>query len=238
MELPPADADLVVKVARLGPLGRCLEEALNDLMSRDAHEAEIDDMSGSEDGLASTQKRQSLHTAPDLDPDPDPETLGGVGNDDEKDASCDPSTVAARKELLREACGVDSGMVECLMNTLGESVAQTRWSVTVAEEEDDSIVTTTKSTRERNTVVAPPKALLRGRVDHFNRVGGKWRIVATNVEIRPRVNLNTTTTNKRTKKRDRSSLWDTSGNAIMEYPSENNSIQLKGTVQILAYDDV
>jgi|Transcript_22339 hypothetical protein len=235
MELPPADPDLVVKVARLGPLGRCLEEALNDLMSRDAHEAEMDDMSESEEGLA-TRIRQSLHTAPD----PDLETLEGFGND-EKDASCDPPTLAARKELLREACGIDSGMVECLMNTLGESVAQTRWSVNVAEEEDDSIVPTTtanQSTREHtNTVVAPPKALLRGRVDHFNRVGGKWRIVATNVEIRQRVNLDTST-NKRTKKRDRSSLWDTSGNAIVEDPSEYNSIQLKGTVQILAYDDV
>jgi hypothetical protein len=233
MDLPPADPNLVVKVARLGPLGRCLEEALNELMSRDA-EAEMDDInmsmqSASEEEHLSARIRQSIHTTA-------LETPAGIGND-EHDASCDASVFAERKELLREACEMDRGMVECLMNTLGESVAQTRWNVADAakeEEEEEEDSTTLTTTANRQNTVAPPKALMRGRVDHFNRVSGKWRIVATNVEIRPRVNLDTT---HKKRKRDRSSLWDTSGNAIMEDPSEN-SIQLKGTVQILAYDDV
>jgi hypothetical protein len=57
-----------------------------------------------------------------------------------------------------------------------------------------------------NETIVAPAAMLRGRINHYNRFGTKWRIVVDDVEIRPRRPVNAQ--QLRQMKRDRNmSLW-------------------------------
>jgi hypothetical protein len=64
---------------------------------------------------------------------------------------------------------------------------------------------TNGSSDDSETIVAPA-AMLRGRINHYNRFGTKWRIVVHDVDIRPRRPVNAQ--QLRQMKRDRNmSLW-------------------------------
>ncbi len=67
---------------------------------------------------------------------------------------------------------IDSGAVDRVMQTFGEAVADTQLEST-----------TTKS------ATSAPRAVLRGRLDHYNRVGQNWRILIDNVKLKERFPL-------------------------------------------------
>jgi len=76
------------------------------------------------------------------------------------------------------------------------------------------------------SAVPAPAALLRGRVDHFNRHGGKWRLMVHDAQIIARKPLE-----RNRRKRERPSLW----NAMKEGQSEPAKIP---RLEILAYNDI
>ena len=74
--------------------------------------------------------------------------------------------------------------------------------------------------------VAAPVAILRGRVDHFNRCGGKWRIMVHDAQIIERKPLD-----KDRRKSERPSMWE-----VMK-ETQSNPLKIR-RLEILAYNDI
>lgn len=72
-----------------------------------------------------------------------------------------------------------------------------------------------------------PAALLRGRIDHYNRHGSKWRFLVKDAEILPRMALA-----KNRRKRERPSLWQ-----IAQQQQREPSVKIK-RLEILVYNDI
>ena len=98
---------------------------------------------------------------------------------------------------------VDSVFIERVMKRFGEAAAETQIG-------DPSR--------------KPPKALLRGRLDHYNRIGQNWRISVNNARIKETALLP-----RKRKSRDGNSLWEIEGGG--------DEIALVTKVQILAFND-
>lgn len=158
---PPADANLVAQLARVGPIGLCLSDALDDLVS----ECLVEQIQGEAGEKSDSEKKTESVKIP-----------------------------------------FDSTMGDRVMHSFGQAVSKSQWE-------------------------APPAALLRGRVEHYNSLEGKWRIVVNNAEIRERVQL--PQTNPRKKKR--TALWDASE---LRQGEQQPATALTGSLQILAYDDL
>jgi hypothetical protein len=158
---PCANADLVAKLACVGPIGLCLSEALGDLVSECVVEQ-----------IQQESKEES--------------------DSEEKTES--------------ERVPFDSTMADRVMHSFGQAVAKSEWET-------------------------PPAALLRGRVEHYNGLEGRWRIVVKDAEIRRRVPL--AQTNPRKKKRVK--LWDASD---LRQGEQQSVTPFVGSLQILAYDDL
>jgi hypothetical protein len=127
------------------------------------------------------------------------EPSGGATVDD------DEVLPAAKKRKIR----IDPGAVDRIMQTFGEAVADTQLEST-----------TTKS------ATSAPRALLRGRLDHYNRVGQNWRMVIDNVKLKERFPLRSDR-----KKRNKNIIWDGTR-------EKREEIAIDEKVQILAYNDV
>jgi len=96
----------------------------------------------------------------------------------------------------------------------------------------------------------PPAALLFGKIKYFNRFGGQWRIVVSDVEIRPRVDVDYSTL---VKKRDLVSLGETSrrqmekelkwkrrrinGDTGLLKMNDDGAVKIDGDLTILAFGD-
>eukprot|EP00559_Dactyliosolen_fragilissimus_P001005 CAMPEP_0184857694 /NCGR_PEP_ID=MMETSP0580-20130426/2846_1 /TAXON_ID=1118495 /ORGANISM="Dactyliosolen fragilissimus" /LENGTH=203 /DNA_ID=CAMNT_0027353435 /DNA_START=118 /DNA_END=726 /DNA_ORIENTATION=- len=114
--------------------------------------------------------------------------------------------------LRRKKIKLDESFKAKILQSYTDAVTSTRWDKDTNEPPHDrsstnlegkNITSTAKSIGEKSL---PPAALIRGRLEHFNRIGGQWRIVVSDAEIRPRVST------ERKKKRGVSklSLWDAS----------------------------
>lgn len=147
---PPSN-DNLASLVQSGPIGQCLQEALNDLVSEsfvEEMEQEVGDSTGQT-----------------------------------------PSTI------------FDKSMADCVMNSFGRAVADSEWN-------------------------DAPAALLRGRVDYYNKMNDKWRIVVQDAQLRPRLPLSKKNATRLQKK----TLWVTS-------ISQQGTTMLNGPLQILAYND-
>eukprot|EP00957_Ditylum_brightwellii_P209343 15361277-Ditylum_brightwellii.AAC.1 len=128
------------------------------------------------------------------------------------------------------------------MNAFGTIVSKATWNH--------------QSSSSSSKKSSPPAALLRGKIHHYNRMGGQWRIVVTDTKLRPRLvhlNENDSIEKKKkkhdTKRRKKISLWDqceevcnstrkaVGGGGEMN-DDDDFTIKLNGKLQILAYDDV
>jgi hypothetical protein len=87
----------------------------------------------------------------------------------------------------------------------------------------------------------PPAAVLRGRINHYNRFGAKWRIVVDDVELIPRRAINA----HRPSKRDRNemSLWSIVSQQQQSLSNSNSSNEDELPIKIprlelLVYNDL
>jgi hypothetical protein len=83
-----------------------------------------------------------------------------------------------------------------------------------------------------------PAALLRGRLEHYNRCNNKWRLVVEGAEIRERLPLDR---NRRKRRHDRPSLWQVAEEnrakrSRTSLPVSSNNP--KFDLEILAYNDI
>jgi hypothetical protein len=111
-------------------------------------------------------------------------------------------------------------------------------------------ITTIKSPPDESNDSEPPAALLHGKVKYHNRFGGQWRIVISDAEIRPRVNVDYSNL---LKKRDQVSLQETSRRQMQKevrwkrrrlnedsdsfVMNDDGAIKIDGDLTILAFDD-
>jgi hypothetical protein len=126
----------------------------------------------------------------------------------------------ALQELQTESCedcpaaalNVTPGVLDRIMQSLGEEVAIT----------------------QQNPPVDAPAALLRGRLEHYNRLNKKWRLVVKDAELRQR---NPLEGNRR--KRERPSLWQVAEEQRQAKPDQDSSGVSKSiNLEILAYNDI
>lgn len=111
-------------------------------------------------------------------------------------------------------------------------------------------MTTIKSPPDESNDSEPPAALLHGKVKYHNRFGGQWRIVISDAEIRPRVNVDYSNL---LRKRDQVSLKETSRRQMRKevrwkrrrlnedsdsfVMNDDGAIKIDGDLTILAFDD-
>jgi hypothetical protein len=119
----------------------------------------------------------------------------------------------------------DSSMKDILLKRYKDSVAQLSWDETVSPSS-----TKLKSFSKDKCTKSPPAGLLSGKLQYYNRVGGQWRIVLSDAEIRPRISH--CEDSDRTK--NQTSLWDCSAQKLT---TSSDTIKLENVI-ILAYDDM
>jgi hypothetical protein len=105
---------------------------------------------------------------------------------------------------------VDHILADAVLASFGTAVSDTNW---------------------HSEPSAPPAALLKGRLEYYNRFDGNWDIMVTEAELRPRVMLDP---NRKKRPRERPSLWEVSLREERGRPTT----ALDGNVQILVYDDL
>ena len=108
----------------------------------------------------------------------------------------------------RQKVKIDSGMIDQTMQTFGESVADTQLA----------------SAHVKATSTAP-RAILEGRVDHYNRIGQNWRILVKNAKLKEKAPTN------QERKKTKASL-----SRAKEVTHEKFQIDSVG-LQILAFND-
>ena len=204
---PPPDASVVSHYARMNPLGRALAKALTSLAEDDElgidvdssyapsrqQQGKIDERKDEEeqsDDISTAEKRGRKRPRHKADDDGSSTT-----DSDEQDATAKVS--------------VDDKLKEHLLQSFGDAVAETDWYGQNHVEEGKSPSITNKSYAAPNA----PSGLLRGKVKHYNRFGRQWRILAEDVEVRPRVRLEKDGRVRRRghqKRSERQSLWERS----------------------------
>jgi hypothetical protein len=138
---------------------------------------------------------------------------------DEKDADGEDGQPLSKTTRLK----LGKNGTDCILRAFGEAVADTRWKSSSLSSSSSS---PQKGSSNSTLPSYPPAALLRGRIDHYNRVGKNWRIVVDDLQLKERVPLQW---NQR--KRRRQSLWNADNDKQAEIP-------ISGILHIHAYDDV
>jgi len=120
-------------------------------------------------------------------------------------------------------------MAENVMKEFGQAVARTSWRAANQN--------LNRTTEGREQVPKPPAALLRGRLDHYNRFQGRWRIAVHRAEFKRRTILP-----KFRKKMSKSLLWDAveasrQENSTNADATTSNRRSVPNMLQILAYND-
>jgi len=143
-------------------------------------------------------------------------------------ALCDESDTEERDEDNREGeedtflsnrkIALDQPMINQILQSFGKAVEQTQ--------RDQREMQMNREARSKSSVAAPA-ALLHGRVDHFNRRGGKWRFMVHDAKIIGRKPLD--------RKRPmiaRPSLWK-----VMKEGQSEPPIKIR-RLEVLAYNDI
>ena len=191
-----AEAHVTSSIARQGMIGQCLQEALHDILAEDK-EAAAAVLSNKEKGKGDDEN-------------------GKNDDDDASDTTGQQQSAMIKMQLNQQ-------MVEQVMKEFGQAVARTKYHPTEAS---SSQPPSANNTETNNQKASPPAALLRGRVDHYNRFNGKWRIVVQGVQLKRRVALA-----RNRKKNPKPTLWDAT-------EDNHQETTLSASVQILAYDDL
>lgn len=281
---PPADPSLAANIALLGRVGKCLEAALDEIQREDdavtLHTNAATDVGG--DGII--DMASAGHTFEDEKLTAFDDTLSGVddqsccsaGKKRKRTESCDSSLdlskthhddadiITGPDNIIR----MDKSISTSIMEAYGKAVATTNFdpeAAAVDEKIIPSIASSSSSKRKqhdnkKHAMTAAPAAMLCGEIDHYNRIGDRWRIVLKNASIQPR--KTTVITNGMTGHSLRRRLimdWDDEGDGGVNCRrvggggrkkrgarqqqhdgSDDGNVEayhFKGRVQILAYDD-
>ncbi|KAL3795325.1 hypothetical protein HJC23_009498 [Cyclotella cryptica] len=232
------------KIALIGPIGKCLETAVYELCDED--DAAEDgcnsdngiDSSGS--AVAETDSASELVHCP-----------GPIPSKNDVDGSNKAPRSSYKLYPLKNA--MDQAMAASILESYGHFVANTVFDNRKKTQSPSS----TKDQLFTSPSLTAPAALLRGEIDHYNRIGGQWRVVVKNAILTSRNMAQVDNGRDGRGQRTRLMLdWDSKGasasnclNAETGYDCINaatkkrkpkdreDSYHFKGKVQILAYDD-
>jgi hypothetical protein len=142
-----------------------------------------------------------------------------------------------------------------VMQAFGESIVQNHQELYAQQTQQTKQQlhdnTPPPSTTTCKNIVAPA-ALLRGKIQHYNRYGTKWRFVVKDAEIIPRIPFNHQ--HHQRSKRQRTSLYEMTESALLQQkqqqtekrsssspppPSSSSSVSIKiPQLEILVYNDI
>ena len=125
-------------------------------------------------------------------------------------------------ESVNQRIELDPPAVSQILQSFGNAVAETQREQRDIRMGRKPAVSTSAS---RRTVMAPA-AVLRGRVDHFNRRGSKWRFMVHDAQMIERSPLD-----KNRRKSERRSLWE----VMKEKRPQPITIR---RLEVLAYNDI
>ncbi|KAL7494389.1 hypothetical protein ACHAWT_007015 [Skeletonema menzelii] len=257
---PPADLSLSANIALIGRVGKCLEAALDEIQKEDdavpsTSADEGDGIDGASDGHSFEDgKIAAVDDTLSVD-----DQRYSAGTKRKRADSCDSSWEDLSKTHHRDAdinvsdiIRMDKSLSTSIMEAYGKAVATTKFDPELHSDAPPN------SRGNNNHAITAPAAMLTGEIDHYNRIGDRWRIVLKNASIKPR--KATTITNGMTGHSLRRRLvmdWNDEGNGGKDSKSvvdegtkkrgarqrdsgddiETRAYRLKGSVQILAYDD-
>jgi hypothetical protein len=141
--------------------------------------------------------------------------------EDDDDSALSAGSIAAAsipqpRKQSRNKMKLKPHMVDSVMKRFGQAVAETNWA---------NSLSSSLGKNDRRKLNEPPAALLKGRIDHYNRLGGKWRIVVHGGQLKRRVGLP-----RDRSKKVRPTLWEAMG--------DQETVALPTSLQLLAYDDL
>jgi len=269
---PPADSSLAANIALFGRVGKCLEAALDEMQKEDddaiATAAAVDDGGGSVATSADSGDDRNKAVAMGkaiLTTDNNEESRSSIGQTRRRANSHGDESSSERRsktqhyhdaEATTAAIRMDKSISKSIMEAYGKAVAESNFDQTPSSEQSNLIASNS----------AAPAAMLTGEIDHYNRIGDRWRIVIKNAVIKPRKTTIITNGMTGTSLRRRHILdWDDEGSGggsndagtggekknktkkkcgrgsseSKHNDDEDNdeAYHFKGTVQILAYDD-
>lgn len=257
---PPADQSVVERIAAIGPIGICLETALDELKAEDNLICNDNDIDG-----------RSNDIDEEITDVPDDRQNKKRKQPIEDDSSDDAYAAATKKPAAEQNEGasrnnvnlirIDESMSKSILESYSNAVATTKYDQGKKVHPGSSTPSTTTTAAETESA---PAAMLQGEIDHYNRVGGQWRIVVKNAVLKPRSMKKIDNCMTGRSLRTRMVLdWDDDDNDNVSSdgapckesvakagdddigvnntkkgPSEDGAAHhFKGTIQILAYDD-
>ena len=271
---PPADPSLAANIALIGRVGKCLEAALDEIQREDdaaAHSNAADFGDGIDLASASHAFEDDGKLAA-LD-----DTLSSVngqsspaGKKRKRAESCDSSLDLSKTHHDADTTNsnntsppdniirMDKSISKSIMEAYGKAVATTNFDPAAVARSIPSVTSLSSKSKDDKHAVTAPAAMLCGEIDHYNRIGDRWRIVLKNASIKPR--KTTLITNGMTGHSLRRRLimdWEDEGDggvdsrrvggggrkkrgARQQRDCSDDDVEayhFKGRVQILAYDD-
>jgi len=258
----PADPSLAASIALIGRVGKCLETALNEIQREDDAIITVADGDG---GLAAGCDFEDGNKALALDENSCGEeqscsaTAKKRKRADSSDSSLGQSKTldAGTTNISRTASDIitmDKSISKSIMEAYGKAVAATNF-----DPASEKIIALSNNSKDNNhAVITAPAAMLRCEIDHYNRIGDRWRIVLKNAEIKPRKTKIITNgmtgnslrrrlvldwddeVNSRKDSQQRINVGGNTKKGVRQGDNDNDleaAYHFKGTVQILAYDD-
>ena len=284
---PPADQSIAERIAAIGPVGKCLETALHELLAEDCQQNEEEEevMVGSEgtsqmmcgtadsddgelnNGNNSSQKtgrKRKLPTgydAHDMISSAKKYPSSEVLKNNNEGASESSIILNSNNNSIR----LDNSMTKSILESYNKAVSITKFDN--QEKKIHPLGSSSNTSSQHTSEIIAPAAILKGDIDHYNRIGGQWRIVVKNAVLKPRSLTRIGNGMTGSSYRTRSVLdWDNNDGSEkgsrhkkeseLESPStsgrngtnckksndctaeDDDSVHhFRGTIQILAYDD-
>ncbi|KAL3793463.1 hypothetical protein ACHAW5_001638 [Stephanodiscus triporus] len=242
----------------MGPVAKCLETALDEMLAED-DQTNMGTRDDGGTGRRGTTRVDVSNNFTDTDEEisvkkrelPPAESIADGGRD------CD-GTIGANENNGRSFQESTSNLNVRLDEAISRSILESYRKAAVETKFDREREPVSASHSDLTTDAAPA-AMLKGEIDHFNRIGGQWRIVVKNAVLKPR-SLTTTDngmSGRSCRKRTvldwddnnddaqvggckKSASLDASDKVVFSEKVKNDSSGVHyflGTIQILAYDD-
>lgn len=154
-----------------------------------------------------------------------------ANTDKDNDTSQSDDATTTTQSSAKRKMSLTQPMVDNIITEFGRAVARCKYLPSADHQDDDNT---------HNKKRPPPQALMRGKIDHFNRFNGKWRIVVQpSVELKRRVAL--PKFRRKTQREGRPTLWEA---VVLEEEEEDDDgasggvVTIPEAMQVLAYDDM
>ena len=270
---PPADPSIAGRIATMGPVGKCLETALDELLAEAAGDPAMDDDGDDGDcadcgqnnpfkskrssSQRSKNEKRKRGTGDIIVKYSKEREAGGTANN----KNSNQETAGASVSELEHPNRLDSSMKKSILEAYGKAVAETEFDCGTQKSYSATAATSDKSVSssadDHTTSIDAPAAMLKGEIDHYNRVGGQWRIVVKNAILKPRMITKVENGMTGRSLRRRTVLdWDDESidhngkdngrgkKSVVNLASASDDCRrasdvhhFRGTIQILAYDD-